>query len=152
MILLFVFTVAHHGTKIFPDRLGVLNSSVVKDYQDLQIYRIALCRILNVLDEDHELEEFVAGIPGFGQSAALRNLSSQSPDHAGGAVLTALPDPIIFHEQLPWSIILPSHRATTGDLSEIIRRRRTRAHLLTRRPITFSEQTRDVLASYAAGA
>ena len=36
-----------------------------------------------MLDEDHELEEFVTGIPGLSESEALGMLDPQSPDHAG---------------------------------------------------------------------
>ena len=174
VIPLFVFTVAHHGTRFFHNRLGILNT-IAETFRDIQIdkkrslfhgmsftlessakrysldiFRTALCRTLNVLDEDHELEEFVAGIPGLSESAALGKLDPQSPDHAGRAVLAALPGPITFHEQLPWSIILLSHRAITGSLPEIIRRRRTQACLKALYYIPGA--IRDVLAPYAAGA
>jgi len=38
----------------------------------LDIYRAALCGTLYLIDEDHELEEFVVGIPGLSDSEALR--------------------------------------------------------------------------------
>ena len=167
-----VFTVAHHGSKLYHKlfKIGAVENiqdSQTKDEKatlhgmlstleasakclSLDIFRTALCRTLNLLDEDHELEEFVAGIPGFSESAALRNLDSQSPHHAGRVVLAALPGPTSFHEQLPWSIVHLSQRAISSGLSEVIRRRRTQACL---KALYYTPGAiRDVLAPYAAGA
>ena len=90
-----VLTVAHHGSKLY-HKFPVFKSGTVENSQDLQIkkkktalhgmlstlegsakflsldiFRSALCRTLDLLDEDHELEEFVAGIPGLNESEAL---------------------------------------------------------------------------------
>ena len=110
--------------------------------------RSALCLTLNLLDEDHELEEFVAGIPGLSQSEALRTFNEHSPNDEGQLRLAAL-GPISFHEQLPWSIVMLSHRAITSGLSEVIRRRRTQACLKALYHIPGA--IRDILAPYAAG-
>ena len=174
MVPLFVFSVVYHGAKWFGDRLGVANTGVVKAFRDLyinkkksfsegmittlegsakrfslDIYRSALCRTLNLLDEDHELEEFVAGIPGFSESEALRTFNPLSPNDAGRVVLAALPGPVTFHDQLPWSIVQLSHRAITSNLPGFIRWRRTQACLKALYYIPGA--IRDVLAPYAAG-
>ena len=97
VIPLFILSVAHTGAKFFCYRLGVVNTEVVERFRNrqinkkntfsqgmsstfegsakrfsLDIYRSALCRMLNLLHEDHELEEFVAGIPGLSESEALQ--------------------------------------------------------------------------------
>jgi hypothetical protein len=174
VISLSVFSVVHHGAKFFRDRLRVVNTSVVEALQTLQfnkknsfshgmistlessaklfsldIYRAALCRTLKLLDEDHELEEFVAGIPGLSESDALRRFDPLSPNHAGRVVLAALPGPATFHEQLPWSIVQLSQRAISSELSETIRQKRTQACLKALYYIPGA--IRDVLAPYAAG-
>ena len=169
-----VFTVAHQGSKLF-HKLRVVKTGVVEKFQNLQIskkktleqgmlstlegsakclsldiFRTALCRTLDLLDEDHELEEFVTGIPGLSESDALRKLDPQSPYHAGRVVLAALPGPTSFHEQLPWSIVHLSQRAVSSGLSEIIQQRRTQACL---KALYYTPGAiRDVLAPYAAGA
>jgi hypothetical protein len=174
VISLSIFSVIHHAAKFFCDRLRVVKTSVVEALQTLQsdkkesfshgmistlegsakrfsldIYRSALCRTLKLLDEDHELEDFVAGIPGLSESDALRRFDPLSPNYAGRVVLAALPGPATFHEQLPWSIVQLSQRAIASDLSEIIRHRRTQACLKALYYIPGA--IRDVLAPYAAG-
>jgi hypothetical protein len=175
MILLSVNWVARHGTK-FCHRLGVIKTDVVERFQNrqiikketfsqgmismlessakrfsLDIYTSALCRTLNLLDEDHELEEFVAGIPGLSESEALRTfdkLSSNARDRVT-MVLAALPGPASFHDQLSWSIVELSQRAISSGLSGYIRRRRTQACLKALYYIPGA--IRDILAPYAAG-
>jgi hypothetical protein len=115
----------------------------------LDIYRTALCWTLSLLDDDHRLEEFVAGIPGLSKSEALRELNSNSPYHAGRMLLATLPGPTAFHEQLPWSIVQLSQRSISSGLEDSIRRRRTRACLKALYYIPGA--IRDVLAPYAAG-
>jgi hypothetical protein len=174
VIPLFIFSVAHHVANFFCDRLCVVNTGVVEAFRNLQrgkkktfslgmisalegsamrlsldIYRAALCWTLKLLDEDHELEEFVAGIPGLSESEALRKVDSNPPNHAGRVLLAILPGPTAFHEQLPWSIVQLSQRAITIGLPEFIRQRRTEACLKALYYIPGA--IRDVLAPYAAG-
>jgi hypothetical protein len=173
VIPLFVFSVTHHVAKFFCYRLGVVKTEVVERFRNRQIdkketfsqgmismlegsakrfspdiYRSALSRTLNLLDEDHELEEFVAGIPGLSESGALRTFDPQYHNDGSRVVLAALPGPTTFHDQLPWSIVQLSHRAVTSGLSEFIRRRRTRACLKALYYIPGA--IRDVLAPYAS--
>ena len=165
-----VFTVVHQGSSLF-HKMPLFKTGAVGESQDLQIkkkkavlhgmlstlegsakclsldiFRTALCRTLDLLDEDHELEEFVSGIPGLNESEALSKLN---PDHAGRMMLAALPGPTTFHEQLPWSIVHLSERAIASNLSGIIRWRRAQACL---KALYYIPGTiRDVLAPYATG-
>ncbi len=174
LIQLSVFSVAHHMAKFLRNKLRLVRSGLVERFRDLQvnkkktfsqgmisthegsakrfsldIYRTALCRTLNLIDEDHELEEFVAGIPGLSESEALRRFDPLSPHNAGRVVLAALPGPTTFHEQLPWSIIQLSQRVVTGGLSESAQQQRTKACLKALYYIPGA--IRDALAPYAAG-
>jgi hypothetical protein len=115
----------------------------------LDIYKAALCWTINLLDDDHELEEFVAGIPGLSESEALRKLNSNSNNPAGSMLLATLPGPTAFHKQLPWSIVQLSQRSIASGLEESIRRRRTRVCLKALYHIPGA--IRDMLAPYAAG-
>jgi hypothetical protein len=179
VIQLSVFSVALHVAKLFCNKLRVVKTGVVKTFHNLQmnkkrsfsqgmistlegsakrfsldIYRTALCRTLYLINEDHELEEFVAGIPGLSESEALRRFDPLSdplsPHNAGRAVLAVLPGPTTFHDQLPWSIVQLSQRAITSGLSEFVQQRRTQACLKALYYIPGA--IRDVLAPYAAGA
>ena len=169
-----LFSVAHYGAKFFCHTLGVGSTDVVEKFQTRRINkketfsqgmismlegsakrfslvtcRSALRRTLDLLDEDHELEEFVAGIPGLSESDALRTFDELSPNDGGRVVLAALPGPISFDDQLPWSIVQLSQRAITSGLLESIRRRRTQACLKALYHIPGA--IRDILAPYAAG-
>ncbi|KAF8486399.1 hypothetical protein DFH94DRAFT_713146 [Russula ochroleuca] len=169
-----VFSIAHYGAKFFCHTLGVGNTDIVERFRSrrinkketfsrgmlsmledsakrfsLDICRSALRRTLNLLDEDHELEDFVAGIPGLSESEALRTFDELSPNDGGRVVLAALPGPTSFNEQLPWSIVMLSHRAITSGLSELVRKRRTQACLKALYHIPGA--IRDILAPYAAG-
>ena len=160
--------------KFFRNNLRIVKTSVVEAFHDIQInkkrtfsqgmistlegsakcfsldiYRAALFRTLCLIDEDHELEEFVAGIPGLGESEALRKFDPLSPHNAGRVVLAALPGPTTFHEQLPWSIVQLSHRAITRGLSRFVQQRRTQTCLKALYYIPGA--IRDILAPYAAG-
>ena len=175
LIQLSVFSVALHVAKFIRNQLHIVRTGVVDLFHDLQIdkkksfsqgmistvegsakrfsldiYRAALCRTLYLIDEDNELEEFVAGIPGLSESEALRKFDPLSPHNAGRVVLAALPGPTTFHEQLPWSIVQLSQRAITNGLSEYVQQRRTQACLKALYYIPGA--IRDVLAPYAAGA
>ena len=90
----------------------------------------------------------MSGIPGLSESGALRTVDELSPNDGGRVVLAALPGPITFHDQLPWSIVQLSQRAITSGLLESIRRRRTQACLKALYYIPGA--IRDVLAPYAA--
>ena len=175
VIQLSVFSVALHMAYFFRDKLRVVKTGVVEAIHNqqinkkmsfsqgmistvegsakrfsLDIFRAALCRTLYLVDEDHELEEFVTGIPGLSESEALRKLDTLSPHNAGRVVLAALPGPTTFNEQLPWSIVQLSQRTVTSGLSEFIQQRRTQACLKALYYIPGA--IRDVLAPYAAGA
>jgi hypothetical protein len=174
VIQLSVFSVAFHAAKFFGNKLRVVKAGVVEAFHNrqmnkkesfsqgmistlegsakrfsLDIFRTALCRTLYLIDEDHELEDFVAGIPGLSESEALRRFYPLSPHNAGRAVLAALPGPTTFHEQLPWSIVQLSQRAITNGLSESVQQRRTQVCLKALYYIPGA--IRDVLAPYAAG-
>jgi uncharacterized protein DUF6535 len=169
-----IFSVAHYLAKKFRNKLLLVKTSIVDALHNLQmkkkrsfsqgmiatlegsakrfsldIYRGALLRTLNLIAEDHELEEFVAGIPGLSESEALRKFDPLSPHDAGRVVLVALPGPNTFHEQLPWSIVQLSQRAITNGLTKVVQQRRTQACLKALYYIPGA--IRDVLAPYAAG-
>ena len=92
---------------------------------------------LHWLNEDHELEEFVAGIPGLYESVAFTHNDGDDIR----PVLAALPGPTSFHAPLPWSIIWLAQRTST------IQQKRSCLKALYYIPGAI----RDLLASYAAG-
>jgi len=147
-IQLSVFSVAHHVARFFCNKMRVLKTSVVKAFHNLQTTKKESFS-QGMIDEDHELEEFVAGIPGLSESEALRKFDPLSPHNAGRVVLAALPGPTTFHEQLSWSIVQLSQRAITSGLSEFVQQRRTQACLKALYYIPGA--IHDVLAPYAAG-
>ena len=172
VIQLSVFSIAHHIAKFFRNNLRVLKPGVVETFRNLQIdkkksfsqgmistleasakrfsldiYRAALFQTVYLINGDHELEEFVAGISGLGESEVLRGFDPLSPHNM---LLAALPGPTTFHEQLPWSIVQLSQRAITSGLSEFVKQRRTQACL--KALYNIPGAIRDVLAPYAAGA
>ena len=173
LIQLSVFSVALHVAKFLCNRLHIVKTGIVEAIRNLQInkktsfsqgmvstvegsakrfsldlYRAALCRTLYLIEEDHELEEFAAGVPGLSESEALCKFDPSS-HNAGRVVLAALPGPTTFHEQLSWSIVQLSQRAIMGGLSEFVRQRRTQACLKALYYIPGA--IRDVLAPYAVG-
>ena len=116
----------------------------------MEIYQRALGWTLNLLDEDRELEEFVSGIPGLGESKALAPYDNDNdPQHTIRTILAVLPGPTSFHEPFPWSIIHLAHRAITSDLSKPIRQQRIKACLKALYYIPGA--IRDLLSPYAAG-
>ena len=174
LIQLSIFSVAHPVANFLCNKLRIVKTGVVEAIRNLQVnkktsfsqgmvstiegsakrfsldlYRAALCRTLYLIDEDHELEEFVTGIPGLSESEALRKFDPLSPHNAGRVVLAALPGPTNFHEQLPWGIVQLSQRAIKSGLSEFVERRRTQVCLKALYHIPGA--IRDVLAPYAAG-
>ncbi len=172
--LLFLFSTTHLCAKQLHERWGAVSETVV-EFQNLQknrvksfsggmisnlensakrvsmdIYRTALGWTLSQLDEDHELENFVAGIPGLYESGALTPPNDPDDPHPTiHTVLSVLPGPTSFNEPLPWSIIGLAQRATASNLSEPIRRKRIKACLKALYYIPGA--IRDVLAPYAAG-
>ncbi|KAH9037337.1 hypothetical protein EDB84DRAFT_1577617, partial [Lactarius hengduanensis] len=177
IILLFLFSVAHYGTRKLRklNKLrGVFTENMAKSFQDMQnnkakslsegmtsilessakrvsmdTYRSALGWMLGQLDDDYELEEFVVEIPGLYNSEALvsRN-DSDDPQNTIHAVLAVLPGPTSFDAPLPWSIIQLAQRAITHGIPESVRRRRTMASL--RALYHIPGAIRDVLSPYAS--
>ena len=81
----------------------------------------ALAWTLDTLDEDHELEQFLAGVPGFYQSRALTTSK---------AILGSLSGPDGFNTMLPWKILEVVERAIDGDHYPLeVRQRRNRTCL-----------------------
>ena len=106
-----------------------------------------LTRTLHWLYEDHELEDFVAGIPGLYQSEAFTYSGDVRLDIR--PVLATLPGPANSHVPLSWSIIWLAQRGVTRNLSKPIQQRRTQTSL--RALYHIPGAIRDILASYAAG-
>jgi hypothetical protein len=121
----------------------------------MDIYKKTFVWTLHQLDQDHELEEFVAGIPGLYESEAFSRVRT---DDGGDVqrkqldirpVLAVLPGPTNSDTPLPWSIIRLAQRAITSNLSKPIQQKRTQACL--RALYYIPGAIRDLLASYAAG-
>ncbi|KAI9439590.1 hypothetical protein H4582DRAFT_2056328 [Lactarius indigo] len=174
IIPLSFFSVLYRGAKQFHDRWGTVNGTVVKSFRDLyenkakslsegmiskleisakrismDIYKNTLVRTLHWVNEDHEFEEFVAGIPGLCASKALATRNDSDTQRTIRNVLAALPGPTNFHASLPWSIIQLAQRAFTSKLPKSVQQRRTRACL--RALYYIPGAIRDVLAPYAVG-
>ncbi|KAI9433491.1 hypothetical protein H4582DRAFT_2060905 [Lactarius indigo] len=172
--LVFLFSTTHLCAKHLHEKWGAVSGAVV-EFQNIQknriksfpegmisnlensakrismeIYSSALGWTLSQLDEDHELENFAAGIPGLYESGALTTSNDPDDPHPTiHTVLSVLPGPTSFNEPLPWSIIGLAQRATASDLSETLRRQRIKACLKALYYIPGA--IRDVLAPYAAG-
>lgn len=115
----------------------------------MDIYRSALGWTLSLLDEDHELEQFISGIPGLRDSEALAPYEyANDPRRNIRAVLAVLPGPTSFHAPLPWSIIFLAQRPIMSNLSEPIGPQRIKACLRALHYIPGA--IRDLLAPYAA--
>ncbi|KAI9449808.1 hypothetical protein BJY52DRAFT_223148 [Lactarius psammicola] len=168
------FSVLYIGAKQLYKRWGTVNEEMVKSFRHRQknksksfsegrisklensakrismyIYKKTLVRTLHWLSEDHELEEFVAGIPGLCESEALATRDTGDTQRTIRDVLAVLPGPTSFHASLPWSIIQLAQRAFTSKLPKSVQQRRTRACLKALYYIPGA--IRDVLAPYAAG-
>jgi hypothetical protein len=175
------FSILHCGAKLLYDRWGAVNERLVISLRRrIKIYRKSktkslsesiisklesstehismdtnknmLARTLHWLYEDHELEEFVVGIPGLHESEAFTRVGT---DDGGDVqrnirpVLAALPGPANSRVPLPWSIIQLVQRGITSNLSKPIQQKRTQACL---RALYFIPGAiRDLFASYAAG-
>ena len=174
------FSVLHRGAKQLNQRWGTVNESLVKSLRkqhknkvrslstgmisklessakriSMDIYRKAFVWTLHQLDQDHELEEFVAGIPGLYESEVFSRISK---DDGGDVqrklrtirpVLAVLPGPTGSDAPLPWSIIRLAQRAIASNLSKPIQQKRTQACLKALYYIPGA--IHDLLASYAAG-
>ena len=175
------FSVLYHGAKLFPNRRSAFRDSIAKSFRQRQKYETkslsrniisklktstgyfpidttkrVLTRTLHWLNEDHELEEFVAGIPGLYESKAFSRVDT---DDDGSdvrrelrnvrTILAALPGPTNFRAPLSWSIIGLAQRAVTSDVSKFVQQRRTRTCIRTLFHIPGA--IRDVLAPFAAG-
>ena len=172
LIPLSFFSVLYHGAKKLHDRWGAVSGSVVKSFHQryrrtarswsqgmiskfedsakrisMDIYKNTLLRTLHWLQQDYELEEFVAGIPGLCESKALA-MQEDDTQRTIRDVLVALPGPTNFHPSLPWSIIELAQRAFTSKLTKSVQQRRTRACLKALYYIPGA--IRDILAPYAA--
>ncbi|KAH8977926.1 hypothetical protein EDB86DRAFT_2861363 [Lactarius hatsudake] len=175
IIPLFFFSTLYRGAKQMHDRWGTVSEKMVESFHDWQdsksksfsegmiskleksakdlsmnIYKKTLVRTLHWLNEDHELEEFVTGIPGLCESEALRLATRENGDTQRTIrdVLAALPGPTSFHASLPWSIIRLAQRPLTSK-PQSVRPQRTRACLKALYYIPGA--IHDILAPYAAG-
>ena len=119
----------------------------------MEIYKKTFVWTLHQLDQDHELEEFVAGIPGLYESEAFSDDNGDVQSKLGNIrpVLAVLPGPSSTGSEapLPWSIIRLAQRSITSSLLKPIQQKRTQACL--RSLYYIPGAIRDVLASYAAG-
>ena len=115
----------------------------------IDMYKNLLVRTLHWLNEDHELEEFVAGIPGLYESEAVAAHDNGDTRRTIHHVLAVLPGPTSFHAPLPWCIIKLSQRAIASNLLSTIKNRRIMTCLKSLYYIPGA--IHDVLASYAAG-
>ena len=119
----------------------------------LDIYKTALAWTLHQLDQDHELEEFVAGIPSLYESDAFSRVGADDggcvqPEDNIRPVLAVLPGPRCSNAPLPWSIIRLAQRPITSNLLKPIQQKRTQVCL--RALYYIPGAIRDVLAPYAA--
>ena len=111
-------------------------------------YTETLTWTLNQLDKDHELMEFVSGIPGLYESEIFFSLDDINGPRNIRPVLAVLPGPKSFDAPLPWSIIWLAKRAIASDLPKPIQQKRTRACLKALYYIPGA--IHDLLASFAA--
>ncbi|KAI9449812.1 hypothetical protein BJY52DRAFT_223254 [Lactarius psammicola] len=174
IIPLSFFSALYRGARQMHDRWGTVNESVVKSFShkyknkvkslsegmiskledsakriSMDVYKNTLVRTLQWLNQDHELAEFVAGIPGLCESRALATDDDGGTRRTIRDVLAALPGPTSFDASLPWSIIQLAQRTFTSKLPKSVQQRRTRACL--RALYYIPGAIRDLLAPYAAG-
>ncbi|KAI9434963.1 hypothetical protein H4582DRAFT_2100676 [Lactarius indigo] len=170
----FFFSALYGGAKQLHYRWGTVGVGMVKSFRDrkmnvakslaegmisrlensakrisMDIYKSTLIRTLFWLKEDHELEEFVTGIPGLCESKALITHEDGDSQRTIRDVLVTLPGPMGFHMSLQWSIIQLAQRALTSKLPKSVQQRRTRACL--KAIYYIPGAIRDLLAPYAAG-
>ena len=175
LIVRFIFiSVLHRGAKQMYYRWGTARKTVVGSFWTRQkktaesfseniisklensdellsmdMYKKLLIRTLHWLNEDHELEEFAAGIPGLYKSRTFVMPDNSDVQRSIRSVLAVLPGPMSSDVLLPWSIIRFSQRATASNLSNSVQHRRTKTCL--RVLYYIPGVIHDVLGSYAAG-
>ena len=135
------------------DVISKLANSASSKSISMDRYKTAFTWTLHQLDQDHELEEFVAGIPGLYESEAFSRVDEDDGNgddvlRGLGTALAVLPGPTSSDKPLPWSIIRLAQVAITSDLSWPIQQKRTQACL--RALYYIPGAIRDVLAPYAA--
>ncbi|KAH8991183.1 hypothetical protein EDB92DRAFT_1994639 [Lactarius akahatsu] len=172
IIQLSIFSVLYHGAKHLHERWGTVSLCMVKSFRDRQkktkslsetiisklensagyisvdVYKKPLVRMLHWLNDDHELEEYVAGIPGlyWSWSDALATRNDVVAQRTMSKALAALPGSTSFHASLSWSIIYLAQQAVAGDPPNSVQQQRTRACL--RALCCIPGAIRDVLAPY----
>ncbi len=114
----------------------------------IDLYGTVLLRTLHWLNEDHELEEFVAGIPGLYWSDALTTRNEVGAQRDISKILSTLPGPTSFHASLSWSIIHLAQRAVASSSSNT---QQQRTQTCIRALYCIPGAIRDVLAPYAVG-
>ncbi|KAH9013839.1 hypothetical protein EDB85DRAFT_900820 [Lactarius pseudohatsudake] len=156
IIPLSFFSVLYRGAEQLHDRWGTVSEGRISKLENsakqtsMDIYKEMLVRTLHWLSEDHELEEFVAGIPGLCEpNAVAMHDDNDDTKRTFRDVLAVLPGPMGFHASLPWSIIQLAQRTFTSKLPKSVQQPRTRACL--RALYDIPGAIRDVLAPYAAG-
>ncbi|KAH9169192.1 hypothetical protein EDB89DRAFT_2231477 [Lactarius sanguifluus] len=114
----------------------------------IDTYKNLLARTLHWLNEDDELEDFVAGIPSLYESEAFPAHNDDNAQHNLRPVLADLPGLTGSHASLPWNIIQLAQRASTSRPAEFVQEQRTQFCLSALYYIPGA--IRDVLAPYAA--
>ncbi|KAI9449818.1 hypothetical protein BJY52DRAFT_223404 [Lactarius psammicola] len=120
------FSVLYRGAKQSHDRWGTFSESAVNSFHrwrndkaksfsegmisklensakriSMDIYKNTLVRTLHWISEDHELEEFVAGIPGLCESKAIATRDNGDAQRTICDVLAVLPGPTGFSSVAP---------------------------------------------------
>ncbi|KAH9053684.1 hypothetical protein EDB87DRAFT_1707398 [Lactarius vividus] len=119
-----IYSVLYHGAKHLHERWGIVSLRMVKSFRDQQkkakslsetiisklensagyisvdVYKKPIVRMFHWLNDDHELEEFVAGIPGLYWSDALATRNDVVAQRTMSEALAALPGPTSFHASL----------------------------------------------------
>ncbi len=174
IIPLSFFSALYHSAKQMHDRWGTVSENMVKSFHrrhenkakslsegmisklensakriSMDIYKKTFAWTLSQLNQDHELEEFVAGIPGLYESEAFATHDNGDVLRHIHPVVAVLPGPTNSNTPLPWSIIRLAQRATASNLSKSIQQKRTQTCLKALYYIPGA--IRDLLASYAAG-
>ena len=154
IIKLFFASVLHRGARQLFRRwravseetvelLRLLHKSRAKSWSEDMIYDLVnsarhismdrytetLTWTLHQLDKDHELMEFVSGIPRLYESEVFFSLENTDGLRNIRRVLAVLPGPKSFDAPLPWSIIWLAKRAIAADLPKPIQQKRIRTCL-----------------------
>ena len=130
------------------DVISTLMKSATKSIS-IDIYKKALVWTLHQLNQDHELEDFVDGIPGLYGSEAFVTPDYSDVQHSIRPILADLPGPASSDAPLPWSIIWLAQRGIESKLPKPIQRKRTQACL--RALYYIPGAIREVLGAYTVG-